>query len=322
MNSNIQVAGAIDDLDVAPCSGSECSPTPGVGRAGVYFSTDGGAHWAQPTYRGYGARTDRPGVGPIGTLPNFYEAGLVSKADPVLAYGPRRASDGTFSYANGTTLYYALLAGNISGQDGAGANSYRSPEAITVSRTSDIAGAMAGDNEAWSDPVIVNSANESRTTGSDKEWIWVDNAATSPYFGNVYVCFTRGGISAGALPIVCSRSNDGGATFSTPRQVSSNAGSIRFRIGVQVRTDSHGGVYVIYLEVGNGGYRHVMSRSRDGGATYDAPRAVAEVTSIGQTDPLSASSSEYLNASMDGYGGTRVVPLPSLDIANGAPTGL
>ena len=48
----VLAAGANDLVDSAPCKGSSCDLTPDIGILGIYFSLDGGANWAQPTYTG------------------------------------------------------------------------------------------------------------------------------------------------------------------------------------------------------------------------------------------------------------------------------
>src|SRR5207247_2478356 len=74
----------------------------------------------QPTYTGWTARDCLgpdpciPHVGPIGTLPGYYENGLVSGGDPGVAFGPVPDAEGRFSWANGSRLYYANLAANFS----------------------------------------------------------------------------------------------------------------------------------------------------------------------------------------------------------------
>ena len=75
-----------------------CPFTDGVGVSGRLLLVRLAATWTQPTYTGLsardclGARRRRPAcaptVGPIGTLPNYSEHGLVSDGDPAVAFGP------------------------------------------------------------------------------------------------------------------------------------------------------------------------------------------------------------------------------------------
>src|SRR6266498_1384208 len=102
-NTLVLAAGANDEIDVEACNAGDpttCPFTAGVGTSGVYFSVDGGHSWAQPTYTGWSARhclgpaACAPRVGPIGTLPKYFENGLVSDGDPSLSFGPRLGKPG------------------------------------------------------------------------------------------------------------------------------------------------------------------------------------------------------------------------------------
>ncbi|MEK6226616.1 MAG: sialidase family protein [Chloroflexota bacterium] len=334
---NILVAGSNDEIDMEACNAGNdttCPFTPGVGVSGVYFSFNSGASWTQPTYTGWTGRgclgvvgnTDpacAPAVGPIGTLPWYYENGLVADGDPAVAFGPKPAANGTFSWTNGSRLYYANLASNFGATRSEEA--FKGFEAIAVSRTDDVVAAAASDKNAWMPPVIV--AKQSSTTFSDKEQIWADNAVSSSFFGTVYVCWAafRGEeISPNAVPapLLVAVSHDGGDTW-TKHQISAaaNNGQRNPMDGCTIRTDSNGVAYVFGVgTLSSGGHQafEFMSRSFDGGSNWSRPQPVAgPVTQPGIVDPVLG------RPTIDGIAGARsdLAPAPSVDIANGAPTG-
>ena len=314
IDPSLAVAGANEEIDNAPCSGSDCSFTPGIGDSGVYFSFDGGGSWSQPTYRGLSARLGTPVQGgPIGTVPNYFEQGLVSDGDPTLAFGPRPDSRGHFSWVNGARLYYGDLTSNLNAKR---SESFRGAEAVAVSYTDDPARAAAGTNSAWSSPVVVTKQNSALF--SDKPNIWADNASSSPFFGNLYECNIAFRSNHGTPePVVFSRSTDGGRTFSKSAQLTAAAGNAQQigRQGCVIRTDSHGTVYVFFEGAVNKQSAQEMTRSFDGGKTFERPRAVAKVVDVGVFDPVQA------DVVFDGVTGARTDSFPSVDIANGAPTG-
>jgi hypothetical protein len=333
---NILAAGSNDNIDLEACNAGNdttCPFTTGVGVSGVYFSFDSGQSWTQPTYTGWTARGClgvvgpdagcSPTVGPIGTLPGYFENGLVSGGDPALTFGPRRGGDGTFSWANGSRLYYANLSSNFSATRTDEA--FMGFEAVAVSRTDNVAAAAASVQSAWQAPVIVS--RQSSTTFSDKEQISADNAASSPFFGNVYVCwasFLGQEISPNAAPapLIVAASSDGGDTW-TQHQITAaaNNGQVNPMDGCTVRTDSRGNAYVFGIgTVSSQGHLpfELMSVSSNGGANWSsAEPVVGPVSQPGVVDPVLG------RPTIDGIAGARsdLAPAPSVDIANGAPTG-
>src|SRR5207253_11064061 len=166
IDPSIAAAGANEEIDEEACNAGNpttCPFTAGIGVSGIYFSDDSGSSWMQPTYTGWTARdclglvgtqpapadNCNPHVGPTGTLPRYFENGLVSDGDPAVGFGPQRGSDGTFSWSNGWRLYYANLTSNVSAVRSETA--FKGFEAIAVSRldSQDYAAAKAGVNAAW-----------------------------------------------------------------------------------------------------------------------------------------------------------------------------
>jgi hypothetical protein len=268
-----------------------------------------------------------PQVGPIGTLPKYYENGLVSDGDPALAFGPRPGADGKFSWANGSRLYYANLTSNLNSKRD---ETFKGFEAVYVSRTDDVGAAAANDANAWMDPVLVSK--QSSTVFSDKEQIWADNAESSPFFGNVYVCNASFrsqelGLVAPA-PLIVSISTDGGNTWKQKQVTSAsntpfNAKQGFGRSGCTVRTDSKGVVYVLanQFAVGMPGQgSHIMVKSYDGGKSWTPPKNIGLAVDTCFSVQFDGTSYRCVE---DGVAGARddLSSAPSIDIANGAPTG-
>jgi hypothetical protein len=251
-------------------------------------------------------------------VPRYFENGLVSDGDPAVAFGPVRGANG-FSWTNGSRLYYANLTSNLGATRSE--QKFKGYEAVGVSHTDNAAAAAGGDSTAWSDPVIISK--QASTTFSDKEQVWADNASSSPFFGTVYVCwasFRSNG--AGPAPLNVAVSRDGGDTW-TQRQLTAAADNSQRNPadGCTVRTDSRGTAYVFGVgTVSSQGKQafELMSRSTDGGSRWSKMTPVAgPVTQPGLDDPVLG------RPTIDGIAGARsdLAPAPSVDIANGAPTG-
>lgn len=312
-------AGSNDEIDLEACNAGNpatCPFTQGVGLSGIYLSSTSGNSWTQPTYSGWSARdclgpaACTPHVGPIGTLPGYYENGLVADGDPALAFGPRRGTDGHYAWANGSRLYYANLTSNFATTKRD--ESFKGFEAIAVSR-SDTYGTT------WMDPVIASRQNSALF--ADKEAIWADNAEqTSPFFGNVYACFASfRSVGGPPEPIVFLRSTDGGTTWDRKQiSASTNNQQTGGRQDCTIRTDSQGTVYVYWIgtDIRTRNTVFFQTRSSDGGVRFERPRVVVpDVLECGLLDPNTG------RLSMDGVGGARAGSAPSVDIANGAPSG-
>jgi hypothetical protein len=345
---NLLVAGANDNIDLEDCNAgadTSCPFTAGVGTTGIYYSIDGGGSWNQPTFTGFSARNcvgvnDPPGVGPtdacvpqqggpIGTLPWYFENGLISDGDPALAWGPAPGAGG-FSWSNGSRLYVANLTSNFSSKHSEG--QFKGVEAIGVSRIDVTSAAPAtqsaqlADKNRWMVPSLIAPGGAGF---ADKEQIWADTAASSDSFGNVYVCFGNfaGGPSAGsnAVRLTVARSTNGGRTWSSvvvEKNTDSASGNWSLAAGATgctIRTDSEGTVFVFWHGFNQDTKEEgiFLSRSFDGGATFETRRRLFIVHPTGVFDSVIGRNT------MDGVAGARsdLSAAPSVDIANGSPTG-
>ena len=167
-------------------------------------------------------------------------------------------------------------------------------EAIAVSRMDSPTRASILDKNSWMRPVVIS--RQSNATFSNKSQVWADNAASSPFFGNVYVCWAmfqgqeKGNAAPAALQVAVSR--DGGATW-TQHQISAaaNNGQRNPPDGCTIRTDSLGNAYVFgvgTVQSAGGQSFELMSVSRNPAVgTWSAQRRSPARASAGDHRPLS-----------------------------------
>ena len=161
----------------------------------------------------------------------------------------------------------------------------------------------------WSEPVTVmkgtgNSFGQAnQAVFYDKEWLTVDNNPDSPHYGRAYLTSTRFlSTRHGAYaesPIFLSYSDDGGQTWTTPREISGSHRSCRYQeTGGDDNRDcdedqfsipevaSNGDLYIHFL---NGQNRRawevrfdfdsqiMVIKSEDGGRTFGDPTPAAQL---------------------------------------------
>jgi hypothetical protein len=344
------VSGWNDFVDWAPCPQADATQfgtcadpaDDGVGLSAVAFTFDRGHTWVQPTYTGWTAADCPPTStcaaheGPIHTLPWYYENRMVSSGDPAVAVGPI-PSNGHFAWANGSRVYYANLTGAWPSGFAFPNPEFHGYLAVGVSRLDNPTPASVLNKASWKPPVI-STQHAGQTAFEDKEQIWADNASSSPFFGRVYVCnaeFRSNGRHAALggnapAPLTVSVSRDGGDTW-TAKSVTSAATNgkgpnLWGLSGCTLRTDSHGVVYLFsemfenptLVGLPTHGF-HVMFKSFDGGKSWTKMQVVRQIT-----DPCFETDPVYGRCVMDGFAGARtdLSAAPSVDVANGAPTGV
>jgi hypothetical protein len=267
------ISASNDEIDEPACTARGCSFVPNVGLSGVYVSHNGGASWTQFSAQAGGDNTASNNGGLIHTLPGFGKLardlgipGLASDGDPSLAF------------SRGGVAFYASLAG---------VRPASNSELMTVSRSTN-------GGATWSNPVLATDATNP-VDFNDKEAIWVDKSASSPFADNVYVSWTLFvGPKGRAEPIVFSRSTDGGRTFSPAIKLSAsfNNNVLPGRQGSVIRTAPNGDVYVVWESVvvdqGAKFDAQVFAKSTDGGRTFSRPAVISPVTPV--PNPLPGSS--------------------------------
>jgi hypothetical protein len=145
------------------------------------------------------------------------------------------------------------------------------------------------DGATWTAPSCAHNG-----TADDRESIWVDNSASSPYYGRIYVTWND---FAGVGNIYSTYSNDGGLTWSAPVQVQSGT----FIRNVQVTAGLDGRVFIAGMNEGGGGANpriNIAYYSANGGTTWTAVTMGASFTGPGDSN---CTSNTYFRTMFSGY---------------------
>jgi hypothetical protein len=118
--------------------------------------------------------------------------------------------------------------------------------------------------QTWDSLADVDGDPRREIGSGDKEFLHVDQSATSPFKDNVYVTWHQGNV------LKLASSSDDGHTFSTWTFPSDSA---NLGIGSDITTDSAGNVYHFWPAFNSRTIR--LSKSTNGGATFSAPSVIA-----------------------------------------------
>jgi hypothetical protein len=126
-----------------------------------------------------------------------------------------------------------------------------------------LVGGCGGGVGLWSSADGLNWSSGACATpgGADRESMWVDNNADSPYYGRMYISWNGSGLRLMAVY------SDDGSTWSAPQMLTTN-----FIRNMQVTgSPTDGTVFIVGLDEGGGGLNNrtnLLYRSIDGGASW------------------------------------------------------
>ena len=101
---------------------------------------------------------------------------------------------------------------------------------------------------------------------TDKELIWIDHSATSPFKDYIYACWHNGN------PGYVNRRNGVAGSWGSPIQVT-GAESTGTAIGCSMGSNANGDAFVFWPTTGNS--KIVMAKSTNGGTSWGTPKVIA-----------------------------------------------
>jgi uncharacterized protein (TIGR03382 family) len=184
-------------------------------------------------------------------------------------------ADTNIVFGPANTVYYVDLS--YPGSDVQNCPSSLSGTGLYVTNSTD-------GGATWHTPVGVAGTNAGGSI--DKPW-----AAVDPATGTIYVAYTDDGNGSG---IYLQRSNDSGATWSPPLEISTGTDSLR---GVELAVDPWHGVDATWIDQGTAGIW--FTRSTDFGRAFSTPKRIA------------TAATEFPSNSPDGF---RAYTLPGMTV--------
>ena len=274
--------GPNDEIDDGVLRGRRPVDLPvhrGVGVSGVYFSFDGGGSWTSrrtPAGAPGAASAPRPALRAwvrSAPCPTTSKQGSSPTATRRWHSDPGPGAGGTFSWANGSRLYYANLTSNF----GAARKleTFRGFEAIAVSTTDDVRGrgrgqqlglAGAGDHLQ----AVARRRSRTRSRSMPTTPRAARSSATSTCAGRRSAA-TEGARAPGTVDRRDIHRRRRQLDHSSGRPGDATTASTAQPDGCVVRTDSTGTVYVFGVGTRRGTNFQMMYRSTDGGAHWTGP---------------------------------------------------
>jgi hypothetical protein len=221
---------------------------------GLAVSSDGGATYTESLIPGYPGDTSAAGL-----------------ASPIR--GNAAASDPWLGFDRFNNLFFAFIAFQRT-PPGKPASTAANALAVAKYSVNPATGAVA-----YAKTLVVERGTVGLGQQEDKEALAVDTSTSSPFNGNVYVCWAR--FTGGQNHLTVAYSHDHGETWATSRFTGPQANTNNMQ-GCNLAVEPDGDVYVGYRTFDNNPTNSnpndsaiFVARSTNGGMTFGAPVRVA-----------------------------------------------